>query len=76
MKAFSAPALGGGSLISLQNGLNRSRGGGFSNVQYSFIFPSKQIFASKKYLSKKNDNFKYAVALVHDHLWNNNNKKS
>ena len=55
MKAFPAPALGGGSIsfISLQNGLNGSRGGGFSNLQYFFIFPSKQIFASMKYLKKK-----------------------
>jgi len=59
MKAFPAPALGGGSFMSLQNGLKGSRGGGFSNLQYFFIFPSKQIFASMKNLNKENGTFKY-----------------
>ena len=59
MKAFPAPALGGGSFMSLQNGLNGSRGGGLSDEQYFFIFPSKQIFASMKNLSKEKGIFKY-----------------
>ena len=59
MKAVPAPALGGGSLMSLQNGLKVSRGGIFSKVQYFFIFPSKHIFACMKYLNKENGIFKY-----------------
>ena len=59
MKAFPAPASGEGSLMSLQNGLKGSRGGGFSNVQYFFIFSFKQIFASMKDLNKENVTFKY-----------------
>jgi len=58
MRAFSAPA-SGGSIMFLQNGLKVSRGGGFSNVQYFFIFPFKQVFASMKDLNKENVIFKH-----------------
>jgi len=59
MKAFPAPALGGGSLMPLQNGLNGSRGGDLSSAQYFFIFPPKQILAFMKSLSKEKGSFKY-----------------
>jgi len=55
--AFPAPALGGGSFMPLQNGLNRSRGGDLSSVQYFFIFPPKQILAFMKSLSKEKGSF-------------------
>lgn len=51
MKAFPAPALWGGSFLSGQNGLNGSRGGGLSYVQYFSISSPLQIFASMKSLN-------------------------